>query len=99
MSKLDALIVGVPKAGTTWLANVLSQNPKIILSEPKEPNVIASHKGTFGRDTMNPDWSKYDDYFNGRVNTTPANVINNPSPRKIFPAMCIRRLHVLDGIN
>ena len=66
MSKLDALIVGVPKAGTTWLANVLSQNPKIILSEPKEPNVIASHKGTFGRDTMIPDWSKYDDYFNGR---------------------------------
>lgn len=66
MSQIDSLIVGVPKAGTTWLANVLSQNPEIILSEPKEPNVIASHKGTFGRNTLNPDWSKYDDYFNGK---------------------------------
>ena len=50
MSEVDAFIIGVPKAGTTWLANVISQNPGIILSDPKEPNIVASHQGTFGRD-------------------------------------------------
>jgi hypothetical protein len=65
MSEVDAFIVGVPKAGTTWLANVISQNPGVALSDPKEPNVIASHKGTFGRDTRDPDWSRYDECFSG----------------------------------
>jgi hypothetical protein len=65
MNEVDGLIVGVPKAGTTWLANVLSQNPDIILSDPKEPNLIASHQGTFGRDIKDPDWLKYNSHFNG----------------------------------
>jgi hypothetical protein len=56
MNEIDGLILGVPKAGTTWLANVLSQNPEVILSDPKEPNIIASHKGTFGRDKKAPDY-------------------------------------------
>ncbi|MEC7744442.1 MAG: sulfotransferase domain-containing protein [Candidatus Thermoplasmatota archaeon] len=65
MSEVDAFIIGVPKAGTTWLANVLSQNPAVILSDPKEPNIVASHQGTFGRDQRDPDWSRYDDCFSG----------------------------------
>ena len=63
--EVDAFIVGVPKAGTTWLANVISQNPGVALSYPKEPNIIASHQGTFERDTRDPDWSRYDECFSG----------------------------------
>ena len=63
MSIIDALIVGVPKAGTTWLANTLNQNPAIELTDPKEPNLIASHKGTFDRNTAQPNWKDYDKYF------------------------------------
>tara|TARA_B100000287_G_scaffold423575_1_gene467014 strand:+ start:1960 stop:2874 length:915 start_codon:yes stop_codon:yes gene_type:complete len=54
-----AFLIGAPKAGTTWLANTLSQNPSICLSDPKEPNIISSHKGTFSRSMTNPDWSEY----------------------------------------
>ena len=44
MQPIDAFIVGVPKAGTTWLANTMSQHPQIQISDPKEPNIVSSHK-------------------------------------------------------
>ncbi len=44
---MDVFLIGVPKAGTTWLSNILNQHPGICLSDPKEPNFIATHKGTF----------------------------------------------------
>ena len=62
---VDVFLIGVPKAGTTWLSNVLDQHPGVVLSEPKEPNFVASHKGTFERDEGEPDWSKYGDFFSG----------------------------------
>ena len=62
---MDVFLIGVPKAGTTWLSNVLDQHPGVVLSEPKEPNFVASHKGTFERDEGEPDWSKYGDFFSG----------------------------------
>ena len=62
---MDVFLIGVPKAGTTWLSNVLDQHPGVCLSEPKEPNFVASHKGTFERDESEPDWPKYDDFFRG----------------------------------
>ena len=62
---MDVFLIGVPKAGTTWLSNVLDQHPGVVLSEPKEPNFVASHKGTFERDESEPDWSKYGDFFSG----------------------------------
>ena len=58
-----AFLIGVPKAGTTWLANTLSQNPEICLSDPKEPNMITSHKGTFRRSKLEPNWSQYFQHF------------------------------------
>ena len=58
MSEVDIFLIGVPKAGTTWLANTLNQHKEIILSDPKEPNIIASHKGTFIRQNESPDWEK-----------------------------------------
>ncbi|MBU38377.1 MAG: hypothetical protein CMA59_02500 [Euryarchaeota archaeon] len=65
MLTVDVFLVGVPKAGTTWLSNILDQHHGIILSAPKEPNFVASHKGTFERDGVEPDWSKYGDFFMG----------------------------------
>ena len=62
---MDVFLIGVPKAGTTWLSNILDQHPGIVLSEPKEPNFIASHKGTFEIEEDEPDWSKYADFFSG----------------------------------
>ena len=59
MSEVDVFLIGVPKAGTTWLAYTLSQHKKIVLSDPKEPNIIASHKGTFIRTDEEPDWDKF----------------------------------------
>ena len=56
MSEVDVFLIGVPKAGTTWLANTLNQHPNIVLSNPKEPNIIASHKGTFIRIKEEPEW-------------------------------------------
>ena len=63
VSRVDVFLIGVPKAGTTWLSNILNQHPGICLSDPKEPNFIATHKGTFARDEREPDWSKYGDFF------------------------------------
>ena len=60
-----AFLIGVPKAGTTWLASTLSQNPSICLSDPKEPNIITSHKGTFRRSNEEPDWTEYFRLFKG----------------------------------
>ena len=62
---VGAFLLGAPKCGTTWLANVLTQHPEICVSNPKEPNIVASHKGTFGRDESEPDWEKYADCFTG----------------------------------
>ncbi|MBR40512.1 MAG: hypothetical protein CMA89_01290 [Euryarchaeota archaeon] len=45
VSSVDVFLIGVPKAGTTWLSNILNQHPEICLSDPKEPNFVATHKG------------------------------------------------------
>ena len=63
--EVGAFLLGAPKCGTTWLAEVLTQHPEICVSDPKEPNIVASHKGTFGRDESEPDWGEYADCFNG----------------------------------
>ena len=61
--KVGAFLLGAPKSGTTWLASALEQHPEICVSEPKEPNEIATHKGTFGRDDSPPDWERYSSCF------------------------------------
>tara|TARA_B100001029_G_scaffold174198_1_gene174022 strand:+ start:1922 stop:2740 length:819 start_codon:yes stop_codon:yes gene_type:complete len=43
----------------------MDQNPNITLSNPKEPNLIASHKGTFVRDDVEPNWTEYESFFSG----------------------------------
>ena len=63
--QVGAFLLGAPKCGTTWLAEALTQHPEICVSDPKEPNIVASHKGTFGRDDSEPDWGAYSDCFNG----------------------------------
>jgi len=63
--QVGAFLLGAPKCGTTWLADVLSQHPEICISDPKEPNIVASHKGTFGRDDSEPDWEAYTNCFKG----------------------------------
>ena len=65
MPEVDVFLIGVPKAGTTWLAYALDQHKEINLSDPKEPNIIASHRGTFIRTDENPDWDKFSIHFNG----------------------------------
>lgn len=62
---VGAFLLGAPKCGTTWLAEALTQHPELCVSDPKEPNILATHKGTFGRDVSEPDWSAYADCFNG----------------------------------
>ena len=57
--EVGAFLLGAPKSGTTWLASALEQHPEICISEPKEPNEIATHRGTFGRDAREPDWERY----------------------------------------
>ena len=63
--QVGAFLLGAPKAGTTWLAGALEQHPEICVSEPKEPNEVATHKGTFGRDSGSPDWERYASCFKG----------------------------------
>ncbi|MFL2493759.1 MAG: sulfotransferase family protein [Candidatus Thalassarchaeum sp.] len=65
MPDVRGFLLGAPKSGTTWLAGALEQHPGICVSEPKEPNVVATHKGTFGRDTRLPDWERYASCFKG----------------------------------
>ena len=62
---VDGFLLGLPKCGTTWLAGVLSQNPSVDFSDPKEPNILASHRGTFGRDASDPDLGEYGRAFSG----------------------------------
>ncbi|MDP6870169.1 MAG: sulfotransferase [Candidatus Poseidoniaceae archaeon] len=62
---VDAFILGAPKCGTTWLSNALEQHPGLCISNPKEPNIIATHKGTMLRDQVEPDLNKYAKYFKG----------------------------------
>lgn len=63
--RVDAFLLGAPKCGTTWLAEALTQHPGICVSDPKEPNMVASHKGTFPRDDSEPDWGAYSACFKG----------------------------------
>lgn len=56
----------MPKAGTTWLAYTLDQHHSITLSDPKEPNIIASHRGTFVRSNEEPNWEKFHTLFSGK---------------------------------
>ncbi len=63
--KPQIFLIGVPKAGTTWLSKILDQHPDVCFSNPKEPNFIAFHKGTFKRSKDEPNWKKYDSYFTG----------------------------------
>ncbi len=63
--EIGAFLLGAPKAGTTWLAGALEQHPGICVSEPKEPNEVATHKGTFHRDDRLPDWDRYASCFKG----------------------------------
>ena len=63
--EIGAFLLGAPKCGTNWLSDVLSQHPNICISNPKEPDVVATHKGTFNRDFSDPDYSKYHQYFHG----------------------------------
>ena len=62
---VGAFLLGAPKSGTTWLAAALEQHPEICVSNPKEPNEVATHKGTFGRDNSLPDWERYVSCFVG----------------------------------
>lgn len=66
MPEVDIFLIGAPKAGTTWLSYVLDQHNEINLSDPKEPNIVASHRGTFARSNEEPDWSKLESNFNGQ---------------------------------
>lgn len=66
MPEVDVFLIGVPKAGTTWLAYALDQHKEINLSVPKEPNIIASHRGTFIRTDEDPDWGQFDNHFNNK---------------------------------
>lgn len=66
MPEVDVFLIGAPKAGTTWLSYVLDQHDEINLSDPKEPNIIASHKGTFIRTDEEPDWPHFEKHFNGQ---------------------------------
>jgi len=87
MQPIDAFIVGVPKAGTTWLANTMSQHPQIQISDPKEPNIVSSHKGTFDRILMEPNWLDYENYFtkNGlRIDASVHTFACPLSPKRIF---------------
>ena len=63
---VDAFLLGAPKCGTTWLSSALEQHPNLCVSEPKEPNEIATHKGTMRRDDREPNFSKYMKYFKGK---------------------------------
>ena len=62
--QIDSFLLGVPKAGTTWLSNVLTRHPGISVSYPKEVNEITTHKGTFKRENSEPDWLRYSRCFN-----------------------------------
>jgi hypothetical protein len=62
---IGSFLLGAPKCGTSWLADVLSQHPEICISNPKEPNIVATHKGTFVRDDSSLDLSEYGDFFQG----------------------------------
>jgi len=63
--EVGAFLLGAPKSGTTWLASAMEQHPGICISEPKEPNEVATHRGTFGRDMREPDWERYAGCFHG----------------------------------
>lgn len=66
MPEVDVFLIGVPKAGTTWLAYTLDQHHSITLSDPKEPNIIASHRGTFIRSNEEPNWEKFHTIFSDK---------------------------------
>jgi len=66
LPEVDVFLIGVPKAGTTWLAYTLDQHHSITLSDPKEPNIIASHRGTFIRSNEEPNWEKFHTIFSDK---------------------------------
>ena len=59
MRKLDFLIAGTQKGGTTALHNYLKQNPDVFLSEKKELHFFDNET----IDWQNPPYEKYHDAF------------------------------------
>lgn len=40
MIKIDAILSGFPKSGTTSVAELLARHPEVVFSDPKEPNLF-----------------------------------------------------------
>jgi len=63
--RVDGFLLGAPKCATTWLAQALEGHPEVCMSNPKEPNELATHRGTFARLPRDPDWTRYERCFQG----------------------------------
>ncbi|MDA8744867.1 sulfotransferase domain-containing protein [Rubripirellula amarantea] len=63
---VDCFLIGVPKAGTTWLAGALQHHPEVCFSEPKEVDELSDHRGTFNRLPRPVDWNRYRQAFGDR---------------------------------
>lgn len=61
--RVDGFLLGAPKCGTTWLAQALEGHPDVCVSNPKEPNELATHRGTFARLPRDPNWTRYEECF------------------------------------
>lgn len=55
-------VLGLPRSGTTALYHLLGQHPNLMVTNPKEPNIFSSHKGTFNRDPALPEVDYYKQY-------------------------------------
>lgn len=64
MNKVHFFIVGAPKCGTTALADILSQNPAVHISSPKEPHYFSTDLMTGGyRPSSDEDYERH--FFGG----------------------------------
>lgn len=88
-SKPNLFIVGSPKCGTTSLADTLSENDSIFLSNIKEPNFFLAKKTTNNALCIE-NLNEYENLFRGRekytyrIDASTSYFIDPESPKKIF---------------
>ena len=87
MKKLDFLIIGAQKSGTTALDYYLRQHPNICMGNAKEIHFFnneANFKASF------IDYSHYHQYFNCNK---PHQIIGEATPMYMYWQPCIQRIH------
>ena len=85
LPKVNFMIVGVQKSGTTALSEFCSEHPEICMAKPKEPHLFDAEE--FDEAGLDDNYSKFFDHFKGEA------ILGEATPIYMFLPEIAKRLH------